>query len=76
VTAPDGKRRVRLTTDPNNFVYLTEVEYFQKVQEGVVVRPSDPDRPVPKWPDLSETYVQAPDAGLNRFQFDPHNQER
>ncbi len=55
--------RVRLTDNPNAFVHVTAAEHHRLVQEGRVIPPYDPDRESPPWPDLSGTYVQAPDVG-------------
>lgn len=55
--------KIRTTDNPNALVEVTDAEYYRLVAQGRVIAPYDPDRTAPPWPDLSGTYVQAPDVG-------------
>lgn len=57
--------KVRMVDDPNRLVEVSDAEYFRLAERGAVIKPYDPDRQAPAWPDLSGTYVQAPD--VDRF---------
>lgn len=61
-------KRVRFKDNPNVFVKVTDAEYFRLAEDGLLIKPYDPDRESPPWPDMSGTYVQAPDVGVNRHQ--------
>ncbi len=51
---------------PPRWHYVTQAEYHRLTEEGQIVKPYDPDRESPKWPDMSGMYVQAPDVGRPR----------
>lgn len=56
-------RRVRFKDNPNEFVKVTDAEYFRLTEEGLLIKPYDPHREVSPWGPSNTwgTYVQAPD---------------
>jgi hypothetical protein len=70
IYAPDGRRRVRFKGEiPPKWHKVTEVEYHRLTEEGKIIPPYDPDRPVLPWPDMTRMYIDAPDTGRGRHDF-------
>jgi hypothetical protein len=67
--------KIRLKANPHAYVTVTDAEYHDLVEQGLVIKPYDPDREASPWgpPSTWGTYIQAPDVHRDRFDFVPED---